>query len=200
MRLNKQRFYAYLLCLFLALTSKPIAAQARNTLNNANLVTISALSNASTEFADSINLIPQLFFQVATLIDEQSDITSRRTSDNTLVNAIEKFSFVAKGVFNKENALGAKSYEIAVTAESKTGRIALYSDANFQLSIIIMRWRSLKDASQFKLKRLMSSHVKEENLCLKFDGSGFYEVTRDNKIAFFLKWNDSGKITTYRIE
>jgi hypothetical protein len=170
----------------------------RDALNSANLVTISSLTNANSHLADSINFVPQLFFQVATLIDEQGEITSRRTSENTLVNAVEKFSFVAKGVFKTENALGMKSYEVAVTAESKIGRIALYSDVNFQLSLITMRWRKIKDGSYFALKRLISPHVKEENLRLDRDGSGCYEVAIDRKTVLFLKWDAVGNITTYQ--
>lgn len=200
MRLNKQRFYAYLLCLCFGTFSKQVDAQMRNALNSANLVTISALTNARTEFADSINCIPQLFFQIATLIDEQGEITSRRTSDNTLVNAVEKFSFVAKGVFKTENALGIKSYELAVTAESRIGRLALYSDSTFQLSFVTMRWRKIKDGSHFTLKRLISSQVKEETLRLDLDGSGCYEVALDRKTTLFLKWDASGKITTRQRE
>jgi predicted ester cyclase len=200
MRLNKPRLYAYLLCLCFGTFSEQVEAQMRDALNSANLVTISALTNARTEFADSINRIPQLFFQIATLIDEQGEITSRRTSDNTLVNAVEKFSFVAKGVFKAENALGIKSYELAVTAESRIGRLALYSDSTFQLSFVTMRWRKIKDGSHFTLKRLISSQVKEETLRLDLDGSGCYEVALDRKPTLFLKWDASGKITTRQRE
>ncbi|MFN3561160.1 MAG: hypothetical protein ACK4XY_04500 [Chloroherpetonaceae bacterium] len=200
MRLSKPRLYDYMLCLCLVCSSASTFAQMRDALNRANLVTISSLTNASTPLADSINFIPQLFFQVATLIDEQGEITSRRTSDNTLVNAVEKFSLVAKGVFKTPNALGVKSYEIAVTAESKIGRIALYSDAHFQLSLIAMRWRKIKDGSHFALKRLISPHVKEETLRLDLDGSGCYEVAIDRKTTEFLKWDASGKITSYQHE
>ncbi len=198
MRLSKPRFYDCLLCLCLVCSSASTFAQMRDALNSANLVTISSLTNANSQLADSINLIPQLFFQVATLIDEQGEITSRRTSDNTLVNAFEKFSFVAKGVFKMPNALGVKSYEIAVTAESKIGRIALYRDAQFQLSLITMRWRKIKDGSHFALKRFISPYVREETLRLDLDGSGCYEVAIDRKTTEFLKWDALGNITTHQ--
>jgi hypothetical protein len=181
-------------------SSGRIDAQVREALNNANLVTISALTNASTQLADSINLIPQFFFQVATLIDEQGKIISRRTSDNTLVNSVEKFSFVAKGIFQTENELAMKSYEVAFTEESNVGRFALYSDDKFQFSPITMRWRKIKDGSHFTLKRLISSHLKEETLRLDRDGSGCYEVAIDRHTTLFLKWDASGKITTHQRE
>jgi len=200
MRLNKQRLYELLLCLCLVYSNGRIDAQLREALNNANLVTISTLTNARTEFADSINHIPQLFFQVASLIDEQSEVISRRTSDNTLVNAVEKFSFVAKGIFKTRNALGMKSYEVAVTEDSNIGRVALYSDDNFQFSSILMRWRKIKDGSHFTLKRLVSSYVKEETLRLDRDGSGCYEVAIDRHTTLFLKWDALGNITTHRHE
>lgn len=197
---SKRQLYAYLIGVCIACLSEQVDGQIRNALNEANLVTISALTNQRTEFADSINLIPQLFFQVASLIDEQSEITSRRTSDNTLVNAVEKFAFVAKGVFKAESALGVKSYEVAITAESKIGRFALYSDANFQLTTTNMRWRKIKNGSHFIVKRLMSPHVKEEILRLDRDGSGCYEVAMDRKTMLFLKWDASGNITTHHRE
>ncbi len=200
MRLNRQRFYETLLCLCLLCSSEHIHAQLRDALNRANLVTISALTNAPTELIDSINFIPQFFFQVATLIDEQGETISRRASDNTLVNNVEKFSVVAKGIFKMANTLGIKSYEIAVTEESKIGRLTLYSDDNFQFSLILMRWRKIKDGSHFTLKRLISSHVKEETLRLDRDGSGCYEVAIDRHTTLFLKWNASGHITTHQRE
>ncbi len=204
MRLNRQRHYAFLLGLCFAasneLLSEHIQAQTRDALNTANLVTISALTNAHTPFADSIKLIPQLFFQVATLIDEHSQITSRRKTENTLVNSIEKFAFVAKGIFTTDNPLGVKSYEVAVTEGANIGRIALYSDSNFQLSLMAMRWRKIKDGSHFTLKRLIASHVKEETLRLDRDGSGCYELAMDRKTTLFLKWDASGNITTHQRE
>ncbi len=200
MRLNKQRFYELLLCLCLVCSSEHSDAQLREALNNANLVTISALTNARTHLADSINRIPQLFFQVSTLIDEQGEVISRRASDNTLVNAVEKFSFIAKGIFKTANALGMKSYEVAVTEDSNIGRVALYSDDTFQFSPILMRWRKIKDGSHFTLKRLISSHVKEETLRLDRDGSGCYEVAIDRHTTLFLKWDALGRITTHQRE
>ncbi len=195
------RANSLLLLLCLNLCSSPsLNAQVLSFLNEANLVTIPALANSSTDYADSIRLIPQFFFQVATLIDEQGEIISRRLSDNTLVNAVEKFSWVAKGIFKAENALGIKSYEIAITAESKIGRFALYTDSNFRLSSIAMRWRKIKDGSHFTLKRLVSSHVKEETLRLDRDGSGCYELAMDRKTMLFLKWDASGNITTHQRE
>lgn len=198
MRLNKLRLYELLLCLCLVCSSEHSDAQLREALNNANLVTISALTNARTYLADSINRIPQLFFQVSTLIDEQGEVISRRASDNTLVNAVEKFSLVAKGIFKTRNALGMKSYEIAVTENSNIGRVALYSDDTFQFSPILMRWRKIKDGSHFTLKRLVSSYVKEETLRLDRDGSGCYEVAIDRHTMLFLKWDALGNITTHR--
>ncbi len=200
MRLNKQRFYETLLCLCLLCSSEHTNAQVRDALNSANLVTISALTNAHTELIDSINFIPQFFFQVATLIDEQGEIASRRASDNTLVNTVEKFSLVAKGIFKTANALGMKSYEVAVTEESKVGRFALYIDDKFQFSPVTLRWRKIKDGSHFTLKRLLSSHVKEETLRLDLDGSGCYEVAIDRHTTLFLKWDASGHITTHQRE
>ncbi len=200
MRLNKERLYETLLCLCVLYSSEHINAQLRDALNSANLVTISALTNAHTEFADSINFIPQLFFQVATLIDEQGKITSRRASDNTLVNNVEKFSFVAKGIFKTANALNMKSYEVAVTEASNSGRVALYSDDQFQFSPVTLRWRKIKDGAHFTLKRLISSHVKEETLRLDRDGSGCYEVAIDRHTTLFLKWDASGHITTHQRE
>ncbi|MFQ3599132.1 MAG: hypothetical protein SNJ55_09965 [Chloroherpetonaceae bacterium] len=200
MQLNSQRLYACLLCLCFASSSKHIEAQTRDALNSANLVTISALTNSSTPLADSINCIPQLFFQIATLIDQHSQITSRRQTENTLINSVEKFAFVAKGVFKTDNTLNIKSYEVAITEDSRAGRFALYMDSNFQLSLITMRWRKIKDGSHFTVKHLVSSHVKEETLRLDRDGSGCYELAMDRKTMLFLKWDASGNITTHQRE
>ncbi len=202
MQLSKQRLCECLLCLCLCLVclNKHAHAQVRHALSSANLVTISALSNSSTSLADSINLIPQLFFQVATLIDEHSIITSQRRTENTLVNSVEKFFFVAKGTFTTDNPLGVKSYEVAITEASSIGRFALYTDSHFQVSAIAMRWRKIKDGSHFTLKRLISSHVKEETLRLDRDGSGCYELAMDRKPVLFLKWDALGTITTHHHE
>jgi len=121
-------------------------------------------------------------------------------SDNTLVNNFEKFAFVAKGIFQNAHTLNAKSYEIAISSEAKTGRISLYSDLNFQFNSIMMRWRKLKDGTQFSLKRLIGNTIKEETLRIDTDGSGFYELTLNRQTTLFLKWNQSGKLLTHQGE
>jgi|YNPBryulayer2012_1023412.scaffolds.fasta_scaffold01301_4 hypothetical protein len=187
-------------CVFLCLTTLQIKAQALDLINEANLVTISSLTNSQTPYADSINFIPRFLLQTITLIERESQVISRRLSDNTLVNNFEKFAFVAKGIFQNAHTLNAKSYEIAISSEAKTGRISLYSDLNFQFNSIMMRWRKLKDGTQFSLKRLIGNTIKEETLRIDTDGSGFYELTLNRQTTLFLKWNQSGKLLTHQGE
>lgn len=194
MRFKARRRFGLLWLGFCGLLNASLNAQALDALSQANLVTISALGNECPALADSVNAVPRLFFQAATLIDQESVVTSRRASDNTLVNSFEKFAYLAKGTFRRVNPLGALSYEIAIGEAACVGRIGLYSDAAFRLCATSLRWRKTKEGAQFSVKRLLSNRVKEENLWLDADGSGFYEVALDRKTTLFVKWDKDGKI------
>ncbi|MCS6988884.1 MAG: hypothetical protein NZM06_05135 [Chloroherpetonaceae bacterium] len=189
-----------LLCLCALGFPNQSSAQALDALSKANLITISALDNANVPLADSVNAVPRLFFQAATLIDQDGVVVSRRAADNTLVSSFEKVSYLAKGVFRKSNALGALSYEIVVGDEASVGRIALYADADFRLCAASMRWRKVEGGAIFSLKRLVSNRVREENLRIDMDGSGFYEMAIERKPTLFLKWDKDGKILKRQAE
>jgi hypothetical protein len=198
MRFKKIRLKKTLLpiCAWLSLQTAPAqsVAQALDALNAANLATIPALNNTSQSLLDSVNFAPRLLFQAATLIETQSIVSSKRKSDNTLVNSFEKFQYVAKGVFTKENALQVKSYELTIGEDAKVCRINLYQDSAFAISSIFLRWRALKDGSQFIVKIWANNSVDEFNTRIDQDGSGCYEYARDRKSEVFLKWDKFGNL------
>lgn len=200
MRFNNRCLRCCVFFFCLLRSSGQLGAQTLDALNKANLVTISALANATTPLADSVHAVPQFFFQIATLIDEQAQVVSRRAADNTLVNSTEKFSYVATGRFQQTNSFGILSYEIAITENYNVGRIALYGDLEHRLCACSLRWRKMKDGTHFSIKRLLSNYVKEETLRLDYDGGGCYEVAFDRKTALFLKWDKSGNIIKHQTE
>lgn len=177
------------------------ATKVLSLIDEANLVTISTLSN-TTQGAAVLHAVslPQRIVSVASAIAIKGEVSSKRRTENRLVNPFEKFIFIAKGIFrNTSNTIhlqGAKSFEISITENGEVGRIALYKDEHCREALSLLRWRRVEGAATEYLSRWFEGEkVQEELAVFKADGSGEYQLGHDNcperqKIS----WNTTGDV------
>ncbi|MBC8044829.1 MAG: hypothetical protein IAF08_15430 [Rhizobacter sp.] len=183
------------------------ATKVLSLIDEANLVTISTLSNTVLQGETEIRAaaMPQRIMSIASVIAVEGKVSSTRRTENHLANPFEKFIFVAKGVFgNTSNSVylqGAKSFEISITEDGEVGRIALYKDAHCREALSLLRWRKVEGAATEYLSRWFEGEkVQEELAVFKADGSGEYQLGHDNcperqKIS----WNATGDVKASRL-
>lgn len=170
-------------------------------LDRANLVTISALCKVSVprDIAVQVSALPQQVVANALLIAESGEAVEgddARRGENALYNSFEKFALVSKGILTTENPLGAQSYEIVITEDGTSGKMALYKDAAHRTALALMRWRKLDNATEFVCRSFENNQVKETVVTLGANGDGSFTSSVGKNKQHQFKWNNAGTVET----
>ncbi|NTW49607.1 MAG: hypothetical protein HGB19_07765 [Chlorobiales bacterium] len=154
-----------------------------------DLITVSALNTNAGE----VQNLPATLFSLITLIDSKGIVVSTKREDNSLINKVERFSLVSKGTIPGENALGAKGFEVAFTADGETGKLLIYSDSMLTSPAFYIRWRHVVDETEYLRRTFQDGTIREELLVLRRDGSGYYQAGQRGKRKEKVRWNADGK-------
>jgi hypothetical protein len=164
-------------------------------LDDANLVTVSTLVKPDS-IAARVQFVPQRLFQAATLINSDGKMRSTKAKATSLENAYEKFALAGKGVFTKQNKLGASAFEFVAGDSAKQGKLVLYADSSFTQPLFFIRWNVKKNMTEYLYRAVENAVMKSETVELHRDGRGTYSLTIEKTLRRKLSWQSDGNVVS----
>jgi len=162
-------------------------------LQRANLVTIPALNNTSSEAKSVLRLSNALFLTLGQ-VASKGKLVSKSGLKNSLFNVFESNMIFLKGIFREQNALQAGGFELMLNRNGRSGKVLVYKDSLFTKRMFFLRWRDTGHATEYVLRKYIQRKRLEETALLRSDGSGRYEKKRCSRILEKFCWNKAGEI------